>query len=136
MFRNKLFISWVIFSIAFLSTHGFAQETPSQTLHVQDAVIATSVENLSPQGSSESFPSDVGKLYAFTRIVGAEGEVMIRHRWFRGDQLMAEVRLQVQSANWRTYSRKSILPEWAGPWKVEVTDADGSIIETLEFTIQ
>lgn len=136
MFRYKMVISSIIFSMVSLSVGGLAQELPPQTLDIQEAVIATSVENLHAQGVSESFPRDVGKLYAFTRVVGAEGEAMIKHRWFRGDQLMTEVRLRVQSANWRTYSSKVILPEWTGPWKVEVTDAEGAVIDTLEFTIQ
>ncbi len=105
-------------------------------LQVAEAVIATSVENLTPIGVADTFPAGVGKLYAFTRITGATGETSIRHLWFYGDRLMAEVSLPVRSANWRTYSSKRILPAWTGQWSVDITTEEGLLIETIYFTIE
>ncbi len=105
-------------------------------LKVAEAVTATSVENLVPQGVSNTFPPTVGKVYAFTRITGATRETVIWHLWFYGDKLMAEVSLPVKSANWRTYSSKRIVPGWTGEWRVDVTNEDGLLLETLYFTIE
>ncbi len=112
-----------------------AQET-GQGVRVEDAAIATDVIDLTPQGVSDTFPATISKLYAFTRIVGAEGETMVKHLWFYKDRLMAEVELPVRSPSWRTYSSKNILPSWTGNWRVDITDEDGNLLKSLEFTVE
>jgi hypothetical protein len=107
-----------------------------QELTVEDAAVATGVEDLAPVGAAVSFTSDVGKLYAFSRIVGAQGEAYVKHLWYYGDDLMAEIRLRVNSSNWRTYSSKNILPEWAGEWKLVIATEDGEEIHSVPFTIE
>ena len=108
--------------------------TPSLT--ASDAVIATGMEGLTPQGAADSFESSVGKLYAFTKITGAQGETSIKHLWFHGDQLVSEVELPVKAASWRTYSSKTITPNMVGPWKVDVTTHDGTVLKSIPFTIK
>ncbi|NOZ26141.1 MAG: DUF2914 domain-containing protein [Nitrospirae bacterium] len=124
----------VILSALLLPLAVTAQEEP--VLKVTEAAIATSVENLVPKGVSDRFPGSVGKLYAFTRIAGATKETLVWHLWFYGDKLMAEVSLPVKSVNWRTYSSKRIVPGWTGEWRVDVTNEDGLLLETLYFTIE
>lgn len=113
-----------------------ASGTARAELSVSEGVIATGVESLTPEGAAESFPASVGKLYAFTHVNGAEGETTIKHLWFHGDNLMAEVELPVRSPSWRTYSSKTILPDWTGPWRVDVTAEDGTVIQSLSFTLE
>ena len=105
-------------------------------LTVSDAAVGTGVENLAPQGVAESFDVSVEKLYAFTRILGAQGETIVKHLWFLDDNLMAEVELFVNSPSWRTYSSKAILPSMAGQWRVDVTAEDGTVIQSMPFTVQ
>ena len=105
-------------------------------LSVSDAAVGTGVENLTPQGVAETFDASVGMVYAFTRIMGAEGEVTVKHLWFHQDNLMAEVELPVRSPSWRTYSSKNILPSMTGEWRVDVTVEDGTVIKSLPFSIQ
>jgi len=108
----------------------------SPSLAIGEAVIATSMDNLAPLGVADSFNSDVEKLYAFTRIQGAEGEALVKHLWFHHDDLVAEVELSVRSANWRTYSSKKILPSMTGQWKVDVTDESGTLLTSIPFTVE
>ncbi|MGH7644461.1 MAG: DUF2914 domain-containing protein, partial [Gemmatimonadales bacterium] len=35
----------------------------------------------------------------------------------------------------RTWSRKTVVPEWTGPWRVEVRDAGGTVLATVSFTV-
>ncbi|NDY42740.1 DUF2914 domain-containing protein [Dissulfurirhabdus thermomarina] len=108
----------------------------AQELQVHDAAIATFIEDRMPQGVGETFPADVGKLYAFTRIVGAEAETTVTHKWYHGDQLMAEITLPVRSNNWRTWSSKNIWQGWTGQWRVDVVGPDGTVLKSITFTIQ
>ena len=111
-----------------------AATAPSLT--VSEAVIATGIEGLTPQGASDSFESSVGKLYAFTKITGGQGETSIKHLWFHGDQLVGEVELPIKAASWRTYSSKTIMPNMTGQWKVDVTAQDGTVLKSIPFTIK
>src|SRR5262245_50398520 len=80
-----------------------AQSGPSVT----EASIATAVIDRTPQDAGETFPSNVGTLYCFTWIVGAEPNSSIDHVWFFGDQEVARTSLSIGAASWRTWSSKT-----------------------------
>jgi len=113
-----------------------SQEKTAPSLAIEEAVIASGVENLTPVRPGVSFDSGVGKLYCFTKIKSGQLPTVIKHLWFQGDKMVMEVTLQVKSASWRTYSTKTILPSAGGPWKVDVTSEDGTVLKTLRFTIR
>ena len=105
------------------------------SLQVQDVSIGTGVQDRAPTGSSMYFDSSVGKLYAFTRIVGAEGDTRVYHKWYHGDTLVADVPLTVRSGDWRTWSTKQVQPDWTGDWRVVVVSEDGAILGTVKFAV-
>jgi hypothetical protein len=105
------------------------------SLQVQDVAIGTGVYDRVPTGISSYFDSSVGKLYAFTRVTGAEGDTRVYHKWYHGDVLVADVPLTVRSGNWRTWSTKNVQPEWTGDWRLVVVSENGSILETIKFEI-
>jgi hypothetical protein len=43
--------------------------------------------------------------------------------------------LPVRSSNWRTWSSKTVLPQWVGQWQVEVLDRDGTLLKTIAFSL-
>ncbi len=120
----------------FLPLEGIAQEETPETIEVVQGVVALGVEALAPRGGSETFSASVGKLYAFTKLTGIKEPSMIRHQWFYGDKMMAEIRLPVKPVSWRTYSSKTITPAWTGEWKVLIVDSEGGVLLTLPFTIE
>jgi hypothetical protein len=113
-----------------LVTPGFAAG-----LSVAEGVITTQVVDHVPIDELESYPAQLGKLFCFTRIIGAEGETTVTHVWFYQDQEMARIDLPVRSPSWRTYSSKNILPQWAGDWKVQVLDDAGLEIGVIPFKL-
>ncbi|MFQ5586751.1 MAG: DUF2914 domain-containing protein [Thermodesulfobacteriota bacterium] len=102
---------------------------------VEAAVVGTGVESLTPIGAAESFPSSVERVYCYSKILDGEGTT-ITHRWYYGENVVAEVPLAIGSPRFRTYSYKTILPHYAGNWKVEIVSEEGEILETLAFTIE
>lgn len=104
-------------------------------LEVAEGVITSQVSDRKPVDSLTSYSADIGKLYCFTHIVGAESDSKVTHVWYRGDEEMARVDLAVRSDNWRTWSSKTLLPEWTGDWRVDVLDADGTVLRTIAFTL-
>jgi len=103
---------------------------------LEEAVVATAVENLNPVAPGVSFDTTIGRLYCFTRVKTNLQPAVIKHLWFHGDKMVMEVTLPIKSSNWRTYSMKTILPSAVGDWKVDITSDDGTILKTLNFTIR
>ncbi len=104
-------------------------------LTVTESAISRDVVDRMPVGADTTFTSDVGRLYCWTRITGAEGETTVHHVWIHGDEERADLELRVGASPWRTWSNKAIVPEWTGDWRVEVRDADGNELETIRFTV-
>jgi hypothetical protein len=42
----------------------------------------------------------------------------------------------VRTPAWRTWSSKTLLPEWTGEWMVEVLTSDGTPLESVIFFVQ
>jgi len=105
-------------------------------LKVEEAVICKAVVDRAPQEAGSSFPASVGKLFCFNRVVGGAEGTVIKHVWFQGDQQVDSIELKIGAANWRTWSSKTIDPSQKGAWKVEIQDAAGKVLSTLNFTIE
>ena len=104
-------------------------------LQVEDVKIGTGVHARVATGISTNFDASVGKLYAFTRIVGADGDTRVYHKWYHGDELMADVPLTVRSNDWRTWSTKNVQPEWTGDWRLVIVGEDGTVLKTVKFEV-
>ena len=98
-----------------------------------DLVMASGVEKREPVGGGETFPSDVGKVFAWMRVTGAAGQA-IQVVWSHGDHTFT-VPLEIGGSPWRTWSSKTIPPFWNGEWSVEVRDARGNSLVTAKFTV-
>ncbi len=105
-------------------------------ISVADAVITTAIENQMPVDEIKVYPADYGKLYCFTRIVGADKETTVTHVWYYQDDELARVELQVGSSDWRTYSSKRFLPQWVGQWRVVILDEEGQQLSSVPFQLE
>jgi hypothetical protein len=81
------------------------------------------------------FSNSVSRLYCFTKAVSTEIPTEVVHVWRYGDVERARVSLAVKAATWRTYSSKAIQSHEIGPWRVDVLDTSGNLLETINFEI-
>jgi hypothetical protein len=125
---KKMLLMMVCCAVAF--------SAQASELEVIDAAITTAIENRMPVDSVDVYPADFGKLYYFTRIVGATQETQVTHVWFYEDQEMARIVLPVQSSDWRTYSSKRFLPQWNGQWSVVIQDELGAVLAEATFRLE
>ncbi len=102
---------------------------------VADARLGTGVVDREPEGVAESFKPEVGKVYCWTKVTGAEG-TEITHAWFKGDEKMGEVKLSVKYPSTRTWSAKTIPADGKGDWRVDVLAADGTVLKSLPFKVE
>lgn len=141
-FRTGTFFILTVLLTVLGTKHVSEAQAPSKPVSgspsVQEMVIATDVKKLKPLGVGESFPATVEKLFCFTRIAGmsAKAETKVHHFWFYGDRLVQVMVLPVKGFNWRTYSSRTIPPEWTGSWRVDITAEDGTLLKSVSFTIQ
>jgi hypothetical protein len=120
---------------------------PALVLTIEEAVICTGIADRVPQGilqagqlttpasttagGGDPFPF---KLYAFTKISGG-APATIKHAWYYQDNLVRTIELSVGGTPWRTWSQKEILPKMIGLWKLEVQDANGAVLKTINFAV-
>jgi hypothetical protein len=111
-----------------------AAPAPKGDITVIEAKLGTGMQDRKIQGEAEEFKADVGKVYCFTRIKGAEGQEL-SHVWYQGDKKVSEVKLSIKSALMRTWSYKSIGEDGKGDWRVDVVGPDGAVLKSLSFKI-
>ena len=107
----------------------------SNTLEVVAAAICQDVVEREAVDVANSFSNSVPRLYCFTKIVGASQPTEVVHVWSYGDVERARISLAVNAATWRTYSSKSIQAHEIGTWRVDVLDAAGNLLETINFEV-
>ncbi|MCG6983118.1 MAG: DUF2914 domain-containing protein [Deltaproteobacteria bacterium] len=114
------------------------QATPVQEpsdLQVEVGAVAKDVVDRVPMEAGSSFPASVGKLFYFTKITGALQPTHVTHVWSFDGTERARVELEVNSPSWRTYSSKNIESHETGAWRVEVIDAAGNVLQTVNFEV-
>ncbi|HMB70486.1 MAG TPA: DUF2914 domain-containing protein, partial [bacterium] len=111
-------------------------DTPAVSLSVAEVTVCRKVtEDRAPFDAGEAFPADVGVLTCFTDVREAGTPQQIFHRWYLGDELVAEVPMQVKGARWRCWSQKEILPGWTGSGRVEIVNETGDVLGETAFVL-
>jgi hypothetical protein len=133
-FQSFLFVIIGAAALAFgISSPALSQDkTP---VAVSEASLCLDVVDLSCVGENAQFPVEAGKIYCFSRIVGAQTPITITHVWYYNDHEMARVPLTVNSSNWRTYSSKRILPAQVGEWHVDIMGPQGELLKKIVFNV-
>ena len=99
------------------------------------ASICTGVADREPVDAGTSFSVATDRLYCFSKIVNITEATEIVHVWYFGETERARVSLGIKPPAWRTYSSKIIQTHEIGPWRVEILDASGNLLETLKFEV-
>ncbi len=129
MKRPKLFQTMGLL----LGLAAFAQAQQQDTIAVNRIAMCAAIVEREPSGESARFEVGTEKVYCFTELNGAAGEVT--YAWFLGDSLRSEIKLNKgRPGRWRMWSNKTMSPNMAGEWKVEVRDTSGKVLESIAFT--
>jgi len=132
-------LPYVLLILAMLTTIILYQvvtiKAQEAAVEVSEAVICRDVVDREPIDVGDSFEVAVGKLYCFTKIVGAQEPIEIAHVWYYGDVERARVNLSVKAASWRTWTSKIIQAHEIGDWHVDIIGPDDEVLETVEFEI-
>ena len=106
-------------------------------LVVKDIKICKSIYKRTPVGSDIIFTSNVDSLYCYTRIKNPGPKREVKHVWYYDNQMMTQVRYNVRKSNiYRSWTKKTILPNQIGNWRVDIQDNNGTIIGSKTFEIK
>jgi hypothetical protein len=120
-------------SLCLLIPAAGAQE--ASKVQVVAAAICKNVVDREAVDVGTQFSNSVPRLYCFTKAVSTQIPTEVVHVWSYGDVERARVSLAVKAATWRTYSSKAIQSHEIGPWRVDVLDTSGNLLETINFEI-
>jgi hypothetical protein len=100
------------------------------------AVICEDIRDGQPVNEGIIFSSDLGKITCFTEFDSIKEKTTIYHCWYFKDNLRAKKKpLVLNPPKWSTFSQMEPRETDKGPWRVEIVDGDGNILQTLRFSI-
>jgi len=116
----------------FFATNLGAQ--PSDATLVQ-AVMCESIENFQPLNPAVVFSISQGEVFCFSNFDPVIKKTHIFHRWYKKDKLIFTMRLTLSPPKWSSFSRVQLRDADKGPWRVEISAADDSLLQTLRFSM-
>jgi len=105
------------------------------SLTLVKAIMCEGMKEFEPQNETIIFSSTLGQAVCFTAFDPVPEKTEIYHNWIRRDQPDARFKLTLKPPRWATFSRITIHNADAGPWRVEITDANGTVLKTLRFSV-
>jgi len=133
---GKLWVSILIWTFVFFIPPAIAgQKEDSGPLRLVHAVMCEEVKDGRPDHQAVVFSLGLGEVFCFTAFDPVPAKTFVYHRWFHRDRISTRVRLSLQPPRWSTYSKIQLRADDRGPWRVEVTDSTGTVLQTLRFSI-
>ena len=114
---------------------GEIQEVTPAAMVLGHAVMCESIDNFKPRNPAIVFSIDLGKVFCFTSFTHIKKTTYIYHKWFYWNRLVSKKRLTLKPPQWSTISSMELRMADRGPWYVEITDKDDTLLERLRFSI-
>jgi hypothetical protein len=103
---------------------------------VSRAQFTTSIDDREPVSMIDSLDSSIGNSISFfTEISDMAGQT-VTHQWTHQDKIMFEKTFEVKAERWRIWTSKTMIPDWAGTWTVNVLDNERVLLASKTFEYQ
>ncbi len=136
--RNRfaaLTLAVVVVLAGFRSACGQEGPPPGMPFKLARAVMCETVQGYSPINVAVVFSIELGRVSCFTAFDPVDRKTTIHHKWYRRGDLVTVKRLTINPPRWSSVSSMQLRDADKGPWQVDITDEDGSVIHTLRFSI-
>jgi hypothetical protein len=114
---------------------GEPESTSIQNPKLVQGTICEKIENQRPINAGLVFSVAARKIHCLTTFDQIIQTQFITHRWYYRDDPVATFRLALQPPRWSTFSSLQIREMDRGPWRVEIRDAQGQLIQGLRFSV-
>jgi len=122
------------------------KETPDKVSEVKqvfhsivilDSKVCKKVKNNQPLNPGRVFPTDIGRVYCHSLLDNNTGKHNdIYHIWYMNEEMKAKVRIRVRDGKEiPAVSHREVAKSDKGIWKVEITDGDKKILDTIIFEL-
>jgi hypothetical protein len=99
------------------------------------AVMCERVKDQQPVNPTVILSVSLGKAACFTAFESISEKTYVVHNWIRKDVSVTKVKLFMLPPRWSSFSSIHLREIDKGPWRVEVSDSDGNILQILRFSI-
>ena len=109
----------------------------SNNLKLKEILICRGIYKRNPIKPGFEFNNNVDSLFCYTKISNSGPKKEIKHQWYYEDKKITTVIYNIKTAyNYRSWSKKLILPSQIGKWRVEIVDENDELIGSRNFTIK
>ena len=106
------------------------------TLDVKEIIVCRGVYKRNPIKPGFEFTNNVDSLFCYSKISNSGSKKEIKHNWYFKDKIVTTVVYNIKTAyNYRSWSRKTILPTQIGNWRVEIVDENDVLLASTNFSI-
>lgn len=120
---------------AFCDTDGLSRAVAADKPLLTSAVMCEDVQERQPLYEGVVFSIGIGKVFCYTLFDPVPEKTYITHNWYNRDNLSTKIKLMLQPPRWTTYSAIQLRESDKGPWRVEIADSEGRILQVLRFSV-
>ena len=111
-------------------------EKPTESLKLKEIMICRGVYKRNPIKPGFNFTNNVDSLFCYTKISNSGNKQEIKHLWYFNEKLVTSVTYNIKTSyNYRSWSKKTILPNQIGQWRVDIIDSKEKILGSRKFKI-
>ena len=118
--------------LIFPLTAGSQSDNP---IALVEAVLCEDIQGFVPQNRTTVFSIERRTAVCYTAFDPVPQQAVIYHHWYHRDTPSARIKLTLKPPRWSSYSSIQLRAEDIGPWRVEITDAQGNIFHVLRFSV-
>tara|TARA_B100001564_G_C20603097_1_gene653756 strand:+ start:106 stop:876 length:771 start_codon:yes stop_codon:yes gene_type:complete len=113
-----------------------AKDKSSDFLKLNEVMICRGVYKRNPIKPGFIFANNVDSLFCYTKISNKGIKQEIKHLWYYEDKLITSVTYNIKTSyNYRSWSKKTILPSQSGQWRVDIIDNKDRVLGSRKFQI-
>lgn len=96
-----------------------------------------SISNNIPINPGSKFSTDIGEVYSHSLLEdNSDKSATIYHNWYLNGEMKAKFRIRVRDGkDIPAVSHREVATSDKGTWKVEITDGDKKILDTIIFEL-
>ena len=115
---------------------GEARSGHEKNIEVLKTAVCTDVKDRVPCGEDDSFQWSMDRIYIWNLIKSESRLSSIRHIYYFKGKKVSDIVLDIRSPLWRTWSYKGLSDKrFIGPWRVDITSADGKLLQRVHFQV-
>ncbi len=133
----KRFAVYFIFGATLLlsCTGTVLADTENKQAKLVHAVMCEEIENYLPVHPAVVFSIAQEKIICFTTFDPVPETTDIFHKWYKRDRLVSLAKLTLKPPKWSSFSSMQLRNLDKGPWRVDIENADETVLKTLRFSI-